>query len=118
MSNIKIEEIGRYISLIPIEILIRDQTPNNIKDNNFNIIVNLKPTDCSHWVLVIRRGGGETYYFDGFGVETPPLFLKQYVDLGSDERIQEYDESYCTAYCLYMIYLIERGFRKRVLSIF
>ena len=51
------------------------------------------------------------YYFDSFGVETPPLFLEEYVDLGSNERIKQYDESYCGAYCLYMIYLIDRGFR-------
>ena len=51
------------------------------------------------------------YYFDRFGVETPPLFLEEYVDLGSNERIQQYDESYCGVYCLYMIYLIDRGFR-------
>ena len=55
------------------------------------------------------------YYFDSFGVETPPLFLEEYVDLGSNERIQQYAESYCGAYCLYMILLIDdlidRGFR-------
>ena len=38
------------------------------------------------------------------------LFLEEYVDLGSNERILEYDESYCGAYCLYMIYLIDRRF--------
>ena len=53
------------------------------------------------------------YYFDSFGVETPPLFLEEYDELGSNERIQQYDESYCGAYCLYMIYLIERGFRTK-----
>ena len=58
------------------------------------------------------------YYFDSFGVETPPLFLEEYVDLGSNERIQQYDESYCGDYCLYMIYLIDRGFRiKSALNI-
>ena len=51
------------------------------------------------------------YYSDSFGVETPPLFLEEYVDLGSNERIQQYDESYGGAYCLYMIYIIDRGFR-------
>ena len=31
---------------------------------------------------------------------------------------KQYDESYCGAYCLYMIYLIDRGFRiKRALNI-
>ena len=58
------------------------------------------------------------YYFDSFGVETTPLFLDEYVDLGSNKRIQQSDESYCGAYCLYMIYLIDRGFRiKSALNI-
>ena len=97
---------------------MRDDKLDNISETNFNIIVNLHPTDGTHWVLVIRREDGPTYYFDSFGVETPPLFLEEYVDLGSNERIQQYDESYCGAYCLYMIYLIDRGFRiKSALNI-
>ena len=114
MSDIRIKDIGKDISLTPIEIVMRDQTPDNINEPNFNIIVNLHPTEGTHWVLVIRREGGPVYYFDSFGVETPPLFLEEYVDLGSDERIQQYDESYCGAYCLYMIYLIDRGFRINI----
>ena len=89
---------------------MRDEKPEMINETNFNIIVNLHPTDCTNWVLVIRRGGGKVYYFDSFVVETPALFLKDYVDRGSNERIQEYNESYCGAYCLYMIYLIDRRF--------
>ena len=118
MSDIRIKDIGKDISLTPIEIVMRDQTPDSIRNPNFNIIVNLHPTEGTHWVLVIRREGGPVYYFDSFGVETPPLFLEEYVDLGSNERIQQYDESYCGAYCLYMIYLIDRGFRiKSALNI-
>ena len=118
MSDIRIKDIGKDISLTPIEIVMRDQTPDSIRDPNSNIIVNLHPTEGTHWFLVIRREGGPTYYFDSFGVETPPLFLEEYVDLGSNERIQQFDESYCGAYCLYMIYLIDRGFRiKSALNI-
>ena len=118
MSDIRIKDIGKDISLTPIEIVMRDQTPNNISEPNSNIIVNLHPTEGTHWVLVIRREGGPVYYFDSFGIETPPLFLEEYVNLGSNERIQQYDESYCGAYCLYMIYLIYRGFRiNNVLNI-
>ena len=111
MSDIRIKDIGKDISLTPVEIVMRDQTPDNTTETNFNIIVNLHPTDGTNWVLVIRRECGPVYYFDSFSVETPPLFLEEYVDLGSNERIQQYDESYCGAYCLYMIYLIDRGFR-------
>ena len=118
MSNIRIEAIGKDISIIPKEIVMRDQTPETIYDPEFNIIVNLHPSDGTHWVLVIRREGGKIYYFDSFGVETPPLFLKQYTDLGSNERLQKFDESFCGANCLFLIYLIDIGFRiKNALNI-
>ena len=110
MSNIRLKDIGKDISLTPIEIIVRDEKPDNINDNNFNIIVILHPTDGTHWVLVIRWRDGKIYYFNSFGVETPPLFLEEYVDLGSNERIQESDESYCEVYCLYTIHLIDRRF--------
>ena len=111
MSDIRIKDIGRDISITPIEIVMRDDKPEMVSEPNSNIIVNLHPNEGTHWVLVIRREGGPTYNFDSFGVENPPLFLEEYVDLGSNERIQQYDESYCGAYCLYMIYLIDRVFR-------
>ena len=75
MSDIRIKDIGKGISLTPIEIVMRDQTLDNTSEPNFNIIVNLHLTDGTHWVLVIRGEGGPVYYFDSFGFETPPLFL-------------------------------------------
>ena len=77
MSDIRIKDIGKDISLTPIELVMRDQTLDNTSEPNFNIIVNLHPTDGTHWVLGIRREGGPVYYFDIFGVETPPLFLEE-----------------------------------------
>ena len=118
MSDIRIKDLGKDINLTPIEIVMRDQTPNKVTNNNFKIIVNLHPTEGKHRVLVIRREDGPVYYFDSCGVETPPFFLEEYVNLGSNERIQQYDESYCGAYFLHMIYLIDRGFRiKSALNI-
>ena len=72
MSDIRIKDIGKDISLTPIETVMRDENPKTIRELNFNIIVNLHPTDCTHWVLVIRREDGPTakhgqspiYYFD------------------------------------------------------
>ena len=78
MSDIRIKDIGKDISLTPIEIVLRDENPDNITDNNFNPIVNLHPTDGTHWVLVIRRDDKPVYYFDSFGVESPPLFLEEH----------------------------------------
>ena len=125
LSDIRIKDMGKDISLTPIEIVMRDQSPKTIRgpasqiyEPKFNIIVNLHPTDGTHWVSVIRREVGPVYYFDSFVVETPPLSLDEYVDLWSNERKQQYDEFYCGAYCLYMIYLIDRGFRiKSALNI-
>ena len=111
MSDIRIKKIGKDISLTPIEIVMSDQSPKTICEPNSNITVNFYPTDGTHWVLVIRREVGPVYYFDKFGVETPPLFLGEYIDLSSNERKQQYDEYYFEAYCLHMIYLIDRGFR-------
>ena len=110
MINIRIKDICKAISLTPIERIMRDKKPEMINENKFNIIVNLHPTDGTHWVLVIRRRAGKVYYFDSFGVEILPLFFEENVDLGSNDRIQEYNESYFGAYCLYMIYLIVRRF--------
>ena len=100
VSDIRTKDIGKDISLTPIEIVMRDKTPDSINEPNFNIIIYLHPTEGTHWVLVIRREDqrsgytdGPTYYIDSFGVETPPLFLEEYVDLGSNKRIQQYDES-------------------------
>ena len=76
-SNIETRNMGRDINLKPIQILIRDQTPDSINDSNFNIIVNLHPTDGTHCVIDIRRDGGETCYFDSFGVETKTFFLEE-----------------------------------------
>ena len=48
MSNIRINDIGKDISPTPIEIVMRDEKPEMTNENNFNIIVNLHPTDGTH----------------------------------------------------------------------
>ena len=53
MSNIRIEDIGKDISLTPIKIVMRDERALIINNDDFNIFVNLHPTDGTHWVLVI-----------------------------------------------------------------
>ena len=60
MSDIRIKDIGKDISLTQIEIVMRDQSPKTICEPNSNIVVNLHPTDGTHWVLVTRREGGPT----------------------------------------------------------
>ena len=48
MSN-KNGDIEKDMSLTTNEIVMKDQTPDNINENNFNIIVNLHPSDGTHW---------------------------------------------------------------------
>ena len=62
MSDIKIKDIGKDIGLTSIEIVMRDDKLDITYEPNFNIIVNLHPTDGTHWVLVIRREDDPTYY--------------------------------------------------------
>ena len=62
MSDIRMKDIGKDISLTPIEIVMRDETPDSIGEPNSNFIVNIHPTDVTHWVLVIKREGGPVYY--------------------------------------------------------
>ena len=50
VGKIEIENIDRDISLITIEIVMRDQTSEPINETNFNIIVNLHPPYGTHWV--------------------------------------------------------------------
>ena len=71
MTDIRIKDIGKDISLTPIEIELRDQSPKTIREPasqfhepNFKIIVNLHPTDGTRWVLVIRGEDCPVYYFD------------------------------------------------------
>ena len=48
MSDIRIKDIGKDINLTPIEIVMRDETLDNINEPNSNIIVNLHPTEGTH----------------------------------------------------------------------
>ena len=48
MSDIRIKDIGKDISLTPIEIVMRDDKTETISEPYFNIIVNLHPTEGTH----------------------------------------------------------------------
>ena len=55
MSNNEIKSQCSDITLIPIEVAMRDQMPERIKEENVNIFFNLHPFDGTHWVLVIKN---------------------------------------------------------------
>ena len=101
-SNIEIKNVNP-----DVEVVTKSQP---IKTNK--TIINLDDDRGTHWTLLIRGN-----YFDPFGVGPPSdIYCKLY----STYQIQQLDESYCAAYCLYINYLVESGlsFKQAVLNLF
>ena len=101
-SNIEINKVNPSV-----EIVTKSQL---IKTNK--TIINLDDEKGTHWTLLI-----DGFYFDPFGV-SPPSEVK--CDLYSTYQIQKVNESYCAAYCLYVVYLVESGlrFKQAVLNLY
>ena len=77
-------------------------------------IVNLHPTKGTHWVMFVTE-----FYFDSYGCPPPPNKLN-HIKKGiySEYQIQT-DDSYCAAYCLYVLYLTQIiGFKNAVLNLY
>ena len=113
-SNIKIKEVLDTLCAsgkltIPVGIYMRDG-----KFTTTSGIVNLHPTKGTHWVMFINE-----YYFDSYGCP-PPLNITKQINNGiySEYQIQK-DDSYCAAYCLYVLYLTQIiGFKNAVLNLY
>ena len=107
-SNVKITEVLDKLT-IPARVYMRDEkftTPSGI--------VNLHPTKGSHWVMFVTE-----FYFDSYGCP-PPLNLMSLLNNGfySEYQIQT-DDSYCAAYCLYVLHLTNIiGFKNAVLNLY
>ena len=76
-----------------------------MRDDQFTTtsgIVNLQPTKGTLWVMYSDR-----FYFDSFGCPLP-INVLNHIDNGiySEYQIQK-DDSYCAAYCLYVLYLTQ-----------
>ena len=72
-------------------------------------VVNLHPTKGTHWVMF-----SDKFYFDSYGCP-PPNNILNHINRGSywraaglysEYQIQK-DDSYCAAYCLYVLYLTQ-----------
>ena len=88
-----------------------------MRDDNFAMtarIVNLHPTKGIHWVKF-----SDKFYFDSNGCPTPSNLLNHIDDgIYSEFQIQKKD-SYCAAYCLYLLYLTNLiGFENAVLNLY
>ena len=119
-SNVKIKEILDTLCascklIIPAGIYMRDD-----KFTTDSGIVNLHPTKGTHWVMFTQSASGTNQnYFDSYGYP-PPTNIQNQVKKGiySEYQIQTND-SYCAAYCLYVLYLTNIiGFKNAVLNLY
>ena len=112
-SNVKIKEI--------LDILKLNSTGIHKRDDNFTTpsgIVNLHPTKGTHWVMLFNE-----FYFDSYSC--PPLLNIMssitngfYSEYQNQELLQKND-SYCAAYCLYVLYLTNIiAFKNAVLNLY
>ena len=88
-----------------------------MRDDKFTTasgIVNLHPTKGTHWFMFINE-----YYFDSYGCPPPTNILNQIKKgIYSEYQIQKND-SYCAAYCLYILFLTQiLGFKNAVLILY
>ena len=107
-SNVKIKEIINELG-IPAGVYMRDD-----KFTTTSGIVNLHPSVGTHWVMF-----SDKFYFDSYGCP-PPTNILNHIKKGiySEYQIQK-DDSYCAAYCLYVLYLTNMiGFKNAVLNLY
>ena len=94
-TNEKIKEILDILKLNSIEIYMRDDeftTPSGI--------VNLHPTKGTHCVMF-----SDKFYFDPYDCPPPVNIMKQIKNgLYLEYQIQKND-SYCAAFCLYILHI-------------
>ena len=100
-SNLKIQHVLLSLSLNDVGIYLRDGPFNSDIG-----IVNLHPSKGTHWVCYINEN-----YFDIYGCVCPKKLSKFIIKrngycLYSENQIQK-NNSYCSSYCLYLLYLMK-----------
>ena len=96
-SNIKVREILDILKLNSTEIYMRDD-----KLSTKSGIVNLHPTKGTHWVMFSNQT-----YFDSYGCPPPINIMKQTKNCLYSEYQFQKNDSYCAAYCLYILYITQ-----------
>ena len=113
-SNIKIQQVLSSLGLNDVGIYLRD----GVFKSDIGI-VNLHPSEGTHWVCYIYEN-----YFDSYGCVCPKKLFKFIIKrngycLFSEYQIQKND-SFCSSYCLYIIYLTKKlgiDFKYAVLNL-
>ena len=88
-----------------------------MRDDKFTTtsgIVNLHPTKGTHWILYTNH-----YYFDSFGCPPPTKILNHINRCSYSEYQIQKDDSFCSMYYLYVLYLTQIiGFKNAVLNLY
>ena len=108
ISNVKIKEILKLMNITECGIYMRDD-----KFTTTSGIINLYPTG-THWDIIVTE-----FYFDSYGCPPPTNILNHNKKgIYSEYQIQKND-SYCSAYCLYVLYLTQiLGFKNALLNFY
>ena len=88
-----------------------------MRDDKFSTklgIVNLHPSVGTHWVIYTNHN-----YFDSYGCPPPTNVVNQFKKGIYSEYQTQKNDSYCAAYCLYVLYLTQIiGFKNAVLNLY
>ena len=114
-SNIKIQQVLSSLGLNDVGIYLRD----GVFKSDISV-VNLHPSKGTHWVSYLNEN-----YFDSYGCAPPKQLSKNIIKrngycLYSEYQIQKND-SFCSSYCLYIIYLTKIlgfDFKSAVLNLY
>ena len=114
-SNIKIQQVLSSLGLNDVGIYLRD----GVFKSDIGV-VNLHPSKGTHWVSYLNEN-----YFDSYGCAPPKKLSKNIIKrngycLYSEYQIQKND-SFCSSYCLYIIYLTKIlgfDFKSAVLNLY
>ena len=114
-SNIKIQQVLSSLLLNDVGIYLRDGPFESDVG-----IANLHPSKGTHWVSYLNEN-----YFDSHGCAPPKKVFKFIIKrngycLYSEYQIQKND-SLCSSYCLYIIYLTKNvciDFKSAVLNLY
>ena len=115
LSNLDLEELAKHYELPLIEVTMKDELGNKLKNGNY--IVNLQSStqgNGTHWTA-LKVFNKNTVFFDSFGV-WPSEEIKTFVKtrpntkLGfSTKEIQDFKSDNCGYFCLAFLLFLQQS---------
>lgn len=115
LSNIDLEELAKHYNLPIVEITMKDELGNKLKNGNY--IVNLQSSsdgNGTHWTA-LKVSNKQSVYFDSFGV-WPSEEIKEFVKRRkntklafSTKEIQDFKSENCGYFCLAFLLFLQHS---------